>query len=220
MAEKDVHNVDICRQLRMGGPEDPRSMLSSKGVWNVINLEKLNYKAKDDWTSSKCLLDGWKKESIGLEIHHFEGPNVNEAFVVLANSHQLDLLKQFGPNLICIDSTHGCSMYGHMVTTLMIRDTRNENYPVAYCISQKKDEATWRKFFLILKEEIGFLVPQYFLSDDDCSFYNAWCHVMGKPGNRRLCLWHVIKNWKQRYHNLPGVKDALQRITDATDKAE
>lgn len=212
--------------MRAGGSDDPRCMIRAQRVYNVIHAANLNSDLKDDWANSKSILEGWKSKAATdkvTEINHYVGVNVNEGFVVLSNSQQLDLLKQYGPNLICIDSTHQCTAYDHMVTTILIRDGRNEGYPVVYCLSRNKDEATWREFFKVLKSAIGTLKPAYFLSDDDVSFYNAWCAVMGNPGKRRLCLWHVKKNWGKRYKTLANqdaIKKALERIIDAKNEAE
>lgn len=130
---------------------------------------------------------------------------VGKTFIVLASPYQLTMLKRYGRSVISIDSTHntskttgkkGAAKTAPLLTTIVVQDDGKEGIPVAYCISDGKCADTWIRFFEVLKESLGGrLHTDAFLTDDDPSFYNAWEIVMGKPTSRRLCLWHVKRNW-------------------------
>jgi len=124
----------------------------------------------------------------------------DDIVLIIANSFQRKMLSKFGNNIICIDSTHDTTEYDFYLTTLVVVDEYGAGVPVAYCISNKKDTRTWCTFFQKLKEhlEVGVLSPKVFMSDDDKSFYNAWCEVMGPVPHRLLCTWHVDKNWREK----------------------
>nr|CAI5870112.1 unnamed protein product [Callosobruchus analis] len=61
-----------------------------------------------------------------------------------------------------------------------------------------------------LKERLGgIILADYFMSDDDPKYYNAWVKIMGNLPKRLLCIWHVVKNW-----NMQGkkkIKDLILR---------
>ncbi|KAF2886486.1 hypothetical protein ILUMI_19687 [Ignelater luminosus] len=62
-----------------------------------------------------------------------------------------------------------------------------------------------------MKEKIGMdITPEYFISDDDPRYYNAWVKVMTKENVPRglLCSWHVIQNW-----TIPG-KAKIKKVDD------
>ena len=136
------------------------------------------------------------------------GFNNEDIVLIIANSFQRDMLSKFGNNIVCIDSTHDITEYDFYLTTLVVVDEYGAGVPVAYCISNKKDTKTWIKFFQKLKEHVEMLSPKVFMSDDDNSFYNAWCLVMGPVPHRLLCTWHVDKNWREK---LRGCISSLEK---------
>lgn len=103
------------------------------------------------------------------------------------------MLGKFGSDIICIDSTHGTNIYDFHLTTLLVVDEFGNGVPTAFCISNKKDTATWITFF----EKLRFSsLAKSFLADIDDSFYNAWKSVMKSAEKRLLCIWHVDKAWR------------------------
>jgi len=102
------------------------------------------------------------------------------------------MLTKFGNNVICIDSTHGMNQYDFHLTSLVVVDEYDSGFPVAFCISNKKDTNTWSFFFFLKTEVLDInLHPKVFMSDNDDSFYNAWKQVIGSIPNRLLCTWHI-----------------------------
>ena len=140
-----------------------------------------------------------------------EGQEGKDLILIIANDFQLDMLKKFGHDIVCIDSTHGTNMYDFHLTSLVVVDEFGNGIPVAFCISNKKNSATWTIFFSKLRDRVGVLESKVFMSDIDHSFYKAWKRVM-KPVSRRLfCTWHVDKAWRKYLQK--KIKDTEKRVS-------
>ncbi|KAI4469790.1 hypothetical protein MML48_1g03330 [Holotrichia oblita] len=66
---------------------------------------------------------------------------------------------------------------------------------------------------------------EYFMSDDDPKYYNAWIKKVVSRLRRLLCTWHVVKNWniqakkKIKDANLKNqMKTEMKRILNETNK--
>lgn len=105
-------------------------------------------------------------------------------------------LKAFG-RIVCIDGTHGLTKYkGWELTTILIKDETKAGFPVAFLISNRKDQIIHEIFLTALKERLGTTISAEFLmSDDDIKYYNAWVSAMDSKPQRLLCTWHILKNW-------------------------
>jgi hypothetical protein len=108
----------------------------------------------------------------GEPLEHFEN---SDFCLIIMNDLQESLLKQFGKNILAIDSTHGLNNYDFELTTLMIVDEFNEGFPVAFMFT-KKDTFINNIFFSMIKEEVGTIKCN--MSDITGTFYNGWVQVM------------------------------------------
>ncbi|KAJ8975913.1 hypothetical protein NQ317_007756 [Molorchus minor] len=115
------------------------------------------------------------------------------------NDGQLETLKKYGNDCLCIDSTHGLNAYGFQLTTLMVLDDLRQGFPIMFVFSNRSDTYVMKVIFNTIKNVLGEekLSPRVFLTDMDDTFYNAWCEVMGKVPLRLFCAWHVIRAWKK-----------------------
>lgn len=121
---------------------------------------------------------------------------------------QLEILKKYGNDIVCIDGTHGMNAYDFQVVTLMVIDDMRQGFPCAFYISNRTDKQSIEVFLSAVKSRIGAVKPSVFMSDMADSFYNAWCAVM-EPANKRLfCTWHVDRAWQS---NLSKIKDAEEK---------
>ena len=84
------------------------------------------------------------------------------------------------------------------MTTLLVVDEYDEGFPVVFFLTSSVDAATLCVCFGAIKDFVGVIQAQYFMTDDAPAFYNAWCLVMGRPGQQLLCSWHVDKSWQKR----------------------
>ena len=66
----------------------------------------------------------------------------------------------------------------------------------------------WGFFFAAVRDKVGFKIKtDCFLSDDANAFFNAWCAEMitDTCPQKRLCAWHVNKNWNTHLSQIPDV---------------
>lgn len=78
-------------------------------------------------------------EDTHLDMHDF--------MLVILTETQKEVLKKFGNNKLCIDSTHGTNQYNFNLTTIVVIDEFGEGYPAAFYISSKIDEVHLTVFF-------------------------------------------------------------------------
>lgn len=119
-------------------------------------------------------------------------------FLIIGTKFQLEMLKKFGSTAICIDTTHGTNEYDFNLTTLVVVDEKGNGFPAAFCISEQKDANTWNVFFSKLKNEVGVIHTEIFMSDDDPSYYNSWEVIMAPAKHRLICSWHVDQSWRRQ----------------------
>lgn len=136
-----------------------------------------------------------------------------QSFLVLMTPYQVIKLREHGNNIIGVDSTHLVTAYGHYLTTIMVRDERKQGLAVAFCLSQKKDKATYTEFFRTVRDAIRHPINcKYFISDGDLTLYDSWKAVMGEAEQARLCMWHVLLSWGRRIHKLRFSEEAAEEI--------
>ena len=137
----------------------------------------------------------------------------NDDFVIcIQTSFQRDMLMKFGPEAVCMDSTHGTNVYSFNLITILVLDEFGEGIPVAWMVCNREDATVLRPFFEKIKENCGDVCTKVFMSDDANNFYNAWKSVFSVTDTKKLiCAWHVDKSWR---------KGLQQHITDTTKQAD
>ncbi|KAI4461382.1 zinc ion binding protein [Holotrichia oblita] len=141
------------------------------------------------------------------------------------NSTMEDKLRNF-PQIICMDGTHGTNTKKMDLTVMLIKDDKNAGFPVAFFLSNRLDQQVQEVFLGALKEKLQQEInAEYFMSDDDPKYYNAWIKTMVSRPRRLLCTWHVVKNWniqgkkKIKDANLKNqMKTEMKRILNETNK--
>jgi len=91
------------------------------------------------------------------------------------------MLEKFGNDVICIDETHGMNSYHFNLPTILVLDDMREGFPCSFMISNRIDEMVLRISFFKIKEIIGHLQPNIFMSDMAESFYITWMVEMDRP---------------------------------------
>jgi len=188
--------------------------LEKRGIWNIRRDFQLHKgrQHSNDFISVKLWVEKvqglnernpvlYYKER-GQEKNEHSANKVQEdsnIMLVIANEFQLSMLEKFGNEIVCIDSTHGTNMYDFNLTTLLVVDEFGKRIPTEFCISNKKDTATWITFFEKLRDRGIFLQPKVFMSDIDDLFYNAWKTVMKSAEKRLLCHGTLIKLGEQTF---------------------
>lgn len=117
----------------------------------------------------------------------------------IQNRFQCDMLKKFGNNTVCIDSTHSTNHYNFPLTTLMVVDEFGEGIPVAFMISNHETAVVMEAFFKAIKSRVGIINPHVFMSDDAPQYFSAWQKQFGENTytQKLLCRWHLDKTWRR-----------------------
>ena len=85
------------------------------------------------------------------------------------------VLKKFGTNCICIDSTYATNRYDFPLTTLMVIDEFGEGIPVAYMVCNRETGAVIETFYECIKSRVGILE---LLMSDDAQYFTSWQSIM------------------------------------------
>ncbi|GFQ80780.1 uncharacterized protein TNCT_333491 [Trichonephila clavata] len=163
-----------------------------------------NQRHADDATSVRLMLEemaelGADNPILGCKFQgclssEYEGLNNEDFFLAIQHPLQKEMLKKFGKEIVCVDSTHGTNSYNFKLITVLVVDDFGEGFPVAWCISNREDFTALRKFFLLLKNNTETSITfNFFMSDDAPAFYNSWSDVFDFPGKKLLCYFHFDK---------------------------
>lgn len=171
-------------------------MLTRQDLYNIeasFNLTSKAVRHKDDalsvdsWvkqmqaTDQDCVML-YKPQGVVLE----EIPNFksDDFILMIMTSAQLDILRKYSSDCICIDGTHGLNSYDFELNTLLVIDDIREGFPCAFLISNRSDTQVMQLFFFKIKDRAGIIKPNVFMSDLADTFYNAWALEMGLPEKR------------------------------------
>ena len=121
----------------------------------------------------------------------------DDFILVLQTQFQLDMLKAYGHKCICMDATYGVNLYDFMLTSVLVIDEFGEGIPVAWAITNREDTAILVQYLQSLKQKVGTLSPEWFMSDDADQYFNAFRGVFGCKGTKKvLCAWHLDRAWR------------------------
>ncbi|KAJ8929042.1 hypothetical protein NQ314_018311 [Rhamnusium bicolor] len=125
----------------------------------------------------------------------------NDFCLIVFNHSQEYMLKTFGKNTVCVDSTHGLNGYDFELTTVMIIDEFGEGFPGACMFTNRKD--TLHEFFFEqIQLKTGIIFTNTFMSDITSVFYNAWEKVMAPAKNQLFCSWHIDHAWRANLNKI------------------
>ena len=143
---------------------------------------------------------------------------VQEFILVLMTDRQLNYInsrKKFP--VICADSTHNVGAKKKMATKMTVNEDE-EGVALAFCFCNSESTSTMQIFFSAIRNKLGFCIEtDYFVSDDANAFFNACCAEIktDKLPHKRLCAWHVNKNWTAHLSKVPKdpvVPEQLNRL--------
>ena len=183
VTRQDLHNIKA--QFNIDGIMRHKNDLTSVMAW-VEEMSTLDYNP----------VLAFKMQGISL-------PNAptDDILLVVQTAFQCDVLKSFGSNAVCIDSTHGTNAYDFTLTSILVIDDYGGGLPVGWMISNREDKHMLIQFFTALKQRGGYIKPQWFMTDDAEQYYNAWKEVFGEGSTRKvLCAWHVDRAWRRALH--------------------
>jgi hypothetical protein len=181
--------LDEVRDSIHGSELERIHLLTKKDLYNIeksFNLQSTTVRHQNDaisveaWVNemenSGCVLF-YKAQETTSEKH----PELkyDDFVLVIMNSGQEEMLKQFSSDYVCIDGTHGLNQYDFELHTLLVLDDIREGFPCAFLISNRADEQVMCIFFNYIKERIGMRITcKVFMSDMAETYYNAWKQIM------------------------------------------
>ena len=180
-------------------------LLTRKYIQNVERLFSLKsiQKHSDDATSTMLWVKEIEKSDINpVLLYKPQGATShqtldNNDFVLCQQTNlQGIVMKEFGNNIICIDSTHKTTGYDFVLVTILVIDEFSEGYPVAWCLSTREDQVVLNLFLNEIKKRNGVMNPNWIMTDDTEQYYNSWKATFGGDPNKLLCLWHVDRAWR------------------------
>ncbi len=125
----------------------------------------------------------------GLEEHDF--------VLALQTPLQKELLQKCGhKRIVCVDATHGTNSYDFLLLMVLVVDELGEGFPIAWCYSNKEDSTAITIFFQHLRDRVGNIEPEWFMSDDASQYCSGWCTVFGGSPKKLLCSWHLDRAWR------------------------
>ncbi|KAK6047843.1 hypothetical protein COOONC_14652, partial [Cooperia oncophora] len=119
-------------------------------------------------------------------------------YLVIINETQREWLADFSQRGIGIDDTFNVSMYKLRLATIIVADHCDRALPAAFMLSFRMSENELVVLFDKVKELVPAFAPEFFMSDDAPSFYNAFRRVFPEAQTRKiLCNWHVLQTFKR-----------------------
>lgn len=207
--QQGVPRDRILSDIRESVTEDNLSrehLLERKDLSNIQRAFGLKdyQRHQNDLDSVLAWITEWRgsPDANPILFHKFQGETLegydlakDDIVLVIQSPFQRSMLRKFGPNGVCCDSTHGTNGYDFLLTTLLVIDEFGEGFPAAWCISNHEDFTTMCNFFSEVKKNTGTISSSWFMSDIAPQFYNAWVGVMDEcpRPQKLLCTWHVDK---------------------------
>jgi len=87
--------------------------------------------------------------------------------LIIMNNAQIEILKKYGNDCVCIDGTLALNSYDFELITLLVLDDMRQGFPCALLTGSTFS------VFQCIKNESGLISPKVFMSDLAESFYNA-----------------------------------------------
>ena len=180
LCRQDIHNVG--HQYNIDGIKLHENDLQSVSLW----VDSMGEKCEDN---PVILFKQQGKE----QSDDLNDLSKDDFIVAIQTSFQRDMLKQFGPNVVCMDSTHGTNSYDFFLISLLVLD----DLAVCWIISNREDAAVIRQVLLKVKAKCGDIETRIFMSDDANNFYNAWRGTFPVGITKKLlCAWHLDKSFR------------------------
>ena len=179
---QDIRNIS--RQYNIEGVEKHANDHTSIAAW-VEEMKQMEFNP----------VVTLKQQGTAIEE---EGVRQDDFLLAVQTHFQLEMMKAFGNNIICVDATHGTNLYDFLLVTLMVVDDFGEGIPVAWAIMTREDHHMLSFFLKALIKRTGLLQPAVFMSDDANQYWNSWSQVYGNNRTKKLlCAWHVDRAWRK-----------------------
>ena len=120
---QDIQN--ICRQYNIDGIQHHSSDHQSVKIWIEEMLSQIY---------NPVLLHKVQGEEPCIEMENLKKEDM---LLVIQTEFQRDMMVKFGNNIVCLDATHGTTMYDFLLITAIIVDEYGEGVPIAWALSNR-----------------------------------------------------------------------------------
>lgn len=160
MTRKDVQNIATAYNINLQDGCRHADDATSVDMWVTQCLESENnpviyYKKQGDICAEFNLLE-------------------KDFCLIIMDKVQVELLEKFGEQFIAIDSTHGLNAYDFELTTILSVDEFHEGMPLAFMFSNRKDSLINQIFFQKIRDKLGPIKTDTFMSDITNVFYSPY----------------------------------------------
>ncbi len=181
VTKKDLYNIE--RAFNFQGTQKHPIDAVSVGSW----VAEMTSKGED----SPVLM--YKPQGTCVaQVGKCKGLGVHDFALVVQTPLQVEMLRNFGNSIICVDATHGTNSYDFQLISVIVIDEFGEGCPVGWCLSNREDETLLSNFFRQLQQHVSASIhPKWFMSDDAEQYHTAWVLTFGGHPHKLLCTWHV-----------------------------
>ncbi|XP_050211779.1 uncharacterized protein LOC126661941 [Mercurialis annua] len=105
--------------------------------------------------------------------------------------------------VIVVDGTFLKAAYGGTLLTAATQDAANKIFPLAFCVVDSENDASWEWFFNKVRETFGLREGMCIISDRHDSIKKAIEKVYPEA-HHGICTYHLFNNVKARYRRAKG----------------
>lgn len=187
-----------------------KHLLTKQDLRNVVreySLESECIRHSDDAHSVEAWVEQEQASSqnsvifykpCGIDLPEYPQLKTEDFLLGIMTEAQAEMLKKYGDDCVCLDSTHGTNAYNFEMTTLLVLDDMRQGFPCSFFFSSRNDHIGIEIFLEAIKEKVGLIKCTTIMTDMADVFYNAWVNVMGETKHRLFCIWHVQRAWKKK----------------------
>lgn len=196
---------------------DSSCLLTKKDLNNIsrdysVEERKFLYNSKDVTFNEKYIFEVMSLE-VFLGIHQnsvlfvkklgkiCDNPfhlNEKDSVIIVMTAQQKQILKKYVHKVILADSTFDLPEKEFLFMTLSVIDDYDEAIPVAFAVCNRASETFIDVFFAYVRNEIGTLNTEVFMSCPQPDFFNRWTRIVGYSQPRSFFKWHTNELWQSQ----------------------
>lgn len=156
-------------------------------------------------------------KSQGEEDTVFGTLNKEDFFILLMDQSQAENLQRYGHKVVVFDGTHTADRYHFVLHTLLVIDVNGEGLPVAFLMSNRRDQPVIDIFIRCIQERVGTITPQTLISDMQTTYYTSWVSFMEPPQFYLFCSSHVNEAWRRFAAKIRSKEKRVQLLEQLVD---
>lgn len=202
-ASTNVSRENLLQRQDLYNIEKSKNLTATKSV-RVATHGSLK-KWVEDSNAQREFVRYFKEEG---DIPKSEGLQVEDFLVIFFNDAQLEVLRRFGKDCVCVDHVLN-TRDNYLLTSLLVADDLKQGLPTAFMLSNRVDFAIMKVFFQTIKTALGSVVEtELFLSEMGALYCSSWAAVMPPAKTVSYSAWCVDKVWRE---NLTIIADEAKR---------